>query len=104
MAALATAILRGSTSAQHLEEILSRGVEVADLGFRDPLGRSLIHLAAESNDVSALRWLLQEHGANPRAGTVSEGDKLGGHFRARYFWCGVIGDMSRRQPFFSCCV
>lgn len=77
MAALATAILRGETSTQHLDDILSRGIDVADLNFRDPLGRSLIHLAADSNDVSALRWLVQEHGANPRTATAKEGRYLG---------------------------
>ena len=73
MAALATAILRGLTSPAHLEDVLSRGPDVADLSYRDPLGRQLIHLAADSGDVSALRWLVS-HGADPRSLTTSEGN------------------------------
>lgn len=72
MAALATAILRGLTSHQHLDELLARGVDVADMNFRDPLGRSLVHLAAEENDISAIRWLMH-HRADPMATTLREG-------------------------------
>ncbi|CAM9282243.1 unnamed protein product [Laminaria digitata] len=73
MAALATAIMRGLTSPAHLEDVLSRGPDVADLSYRDPLGRQLIHLAADSGDVSALRWLVS-HGADPRSLTTTEGN------------------------------
>lgn len=73
MAALATAILRGLTSPTHLEDLLSRGADVANLSYCDPLGRQLIHLAADSGDISALRWLLS-HGADPRAVTEREGN------------------------------
>lgn len=72
MAALATAILRGLTSPAHLEELLSRGPEIASLSYCDPLGRQLIHIAADSGDVSALRWVLS-HGADPRSVTTRDG-------------------------------
>ncbi|CAM9318167.1 unnamed protein product [Hapterophycus canaliculatus] len=73
MAGLATAILRGMTTHEHLDELLSRGIEIADLSFVDPLGRSLIHVAADAGDVSALRWLIS-HGADPRRKTTPEGN------------------------------
>ncbi|CAM9611500.1 unnamed protein product [Ectocarpus sp. 12 AP-2014] len=70
MAGLATAILRGLTTPEHLDDLLSRGADVADLSFVDPLGRSLVHLAADSGDVSALRWVISR-GADPRKTTPS---------------------------------
>ncbi|CAN0068449.1 unnamed protein product [Scytosiphon promiscuus] len=73
MAGLATAILRGLTTHEHLDDLLSRGIEVADPSFVDPLGRSLIHVAADAGDVSALRWLLS-HGADPKQTTTAEGN------------------------------
>lgn len=73
MAALATAILSGSTSIERLDEILSRGPEIADMSFRDPLGRSLMHIASASGDVRALRWLFQ-HGADMSDTTRPGGD------------------------------
>lgn len=73
MAVLATAILRGLTSTEHLDEIESRGIEDADLNYCDPLGRRLIHIAAEIGDTSALRWLVSQ-GADPRATTSREGN------------------------------
>ncbi|CAN0567988.1 unnamed protein product, partial [Ectocarpus sp. 12 AP-2014] len=41
-----------------------------DLSFVDPLGRSLVHLAADSGDVPALRWVISR-GADPRKTTPS---------------------------------
>ncbi|CAB1109775.1 unnamed protein product [Ectocarpus sp. CCAP 1310/34] len=70
MAGLATAILRGLTTPEHLDDLLSRGADVADLSFVDPLGRSLVHLAADSGDVPALRWVISR-GADPRKTTPS---------------------------------
>lgn len=82
MAALATAILRGKTSPEHLDEVLSRGPEVADFSYCDPLGRGLIHLAADSGDVSALRWVLSKGGADPRAVTKNREGNTALHLAA----------------------
>lgn len=73
MAVLATAILRGLTSTEHLNEIESRGIEDADINYCDPLGRRLIHIAADMGDISALRWLVSR-GADPRETTSREGN------------------------------
>ncbi|CAN0187179.1 unnamed protein product [Ectocarpus sp. 4 AP-2014] len=70
MAGLATAILRGLTTPEHLDDLLSRGADVADLSFVDPLGRSLVHLAADSGNIPALRWVISR-GADPRKTTPS---------------------------------
>ncbi|CAM9693572.1 unnamed protein product, partial [Ectocarpus fasciculatus] len=79
MAGLATAILRGLTTPAHLDDLLSRGADVADLSFVDPLGRSLVHLAADSGDVPALRWVISR-GADPGKTTPSGDTAL--HFAA----------------------
>ncbi|CAM9804258.1 unnamed protein product [Choristocarpus tenellus] len=65
MAAIAAAILRGSTTPDHLDGILERGPAIADLHYVDPVGRSLVHIAAGAADVNSLRWLVA-HGADPR--------------------------------------
>lgn len=75
MAALATNILRGETSPEHLDEILSRGPEIANLSFRDPLGRSLVHIASACGEVQALRWL-QGRGADIGETTVPHEDTV----------------------------
>lgn len=81
MAGLATAILRGLTTHEHLDDLLSRGTEVADPYFVDPLGRYLVHVAADAGDVSALRWLLS-HGADPRQTTTTPRGETALHLAA----------------------